>query len=180
VIGLAAAFRRSVIAEGVETIEHGSMLLQLGCDHAQGYGVARPMPAADFPAWAQNWKPDVAWGNVTVASRDGLPLLFAYVEHRAWVDALVTFLREGTSDHFPHNHHPCRLGNWLETTGQEHFSEQPAYKEVAALHQQVHSFATELIALHASPERANALKHLDKLYNLRDALLERLRQLAMV
>jgi hypothetical protein len=92
----------------------------------------------------------------------------------------VTFLREGTSDHFPHNHHPCRLGNWLETTGLEHFSEQPAYKEVAALHQQVHSFATELIALHASPERANALKHLDKLYNLRDALLERLRQLAMV
>jgi len=43
VIGLAAAFRRQVIAEGVETIEHGEVLLQLGCDLAQGYGIARPM-----------------------------------------------------------------------------------------------------------------------------------------
>jgi predicted signal transduction protein with EAL and GGDEF domain len=42
VIGLARAFGRRVIAEGVETIEHGEMLLQLGCEHAQGYGVARP------------------------------------------------------------------------------------------------------------------------------------------
>lgn len=31
-ISLAAAFRREVIAEGVETIEHGKMLLQLGCE----------------------------------------------------------------------------------------------------------------------------------------------------
>jgi EAL domain-containing protein (putative c-di-GMP-specific phosphodiesterase class I) len=50
VIGLATAFRRKVIAEGVETVEHGEMLLQLGCDLAQGYGIARPMPAADLPA----------------------------------------------------------------------------------------------------------------------------------
>jgi EAL domain-containing protein (putative c-di-GMP-specific phosphodiesterase class I) len=34
-----------VIAEGVETVEHGEMLLQLGCELAQGYGIARPMPA---------------------------------------------------------------------------------------------------------------------------------------
>lgn len=31
VIGLAGAFRRDVIAEGVETIAHGTLLLQLGC-----------------------------------------------------------------------------------------------------------------------------------------------------
>jgi diguanylate cyclase (GGDEF)-like protein/PAS domain S-box-containing protein len=51
VIGLAAAFKREVIAEGVETIAHGTLLLQLGCELAQGYGIARPMPAAQLPAW---------------------------------------------------------------------------------------------------------------------------------
>ena len=61
VIGLASAFSRSVIAEGVETVAHGSKLLQLGCDRAQGYGVARPMPAAEFPEWVRNCKPDAAW-----------------------------------------------------------------------------------------------------------------------
>ena len=45
VIGLASAFRRDVIAEGVETVAHGSLLLQLGCELAQGYGIARPMSA---------------------------------------------------------------------------------------------------------------------------------------
>jgi EAL domain-containing protein (putative c-di-GMP-specific phosphodiesterase class I) len=39
VIGLAKAFRRDMIAEGVETIAHGLALLQLGCELAQGYGI---------------------------------------------------------------------------------------------------------------------------------------------
>ena len=61
VISLAGAFQREVIAEGVETIEHGTALLQLGCELAQGYGIARPMPANDIPAWMTNWKPDLSW-----------------------------------------------------------------------------------------------------------------------
>lgn len=61
VIHLAEAFEREVIAEGVETIEHGTALLQLGCKLAQGYCIAKPMPANDMPAWLNDWKPDDAW-----------------------------------------------------------------------------------------------------------------------
>ncbi len=61
VVGLASAFRREVIAEGVETVPHGQMLLSLGCELAQGYGIARPMPAAELPAWAASWRPDESW-----------------------------------------------------------------------------------------------------------------------
>jgi len=61
VIGLATVFHRQVIAEGVETIEHGTKLLSLGCVLAQGYGIARPMPAAKVPNWVVTWQPDVAW-----------------------------------------------------------------------------------------------------------------------
>ncbi|GAB2524472.1 EAL domain-containing protein [Simplicispira piscis] len=61
VIGLAHAFHREVIAEGVETIAHGTLLLPLGCERAQGYGIARPMPASELPHWVQHWKPDHAW-----------------------------------------------------------------------------------------------------------------------
>ncbi|WP_394787630.1 EAL domain-containing protein [Rhodoferax sp.] len=61
VIGLAAAFRREVIAEGVETIAHGESLLNLGCHLAQGYGIARPMPGGDMPQWVASWHLDVAW-----------------------------------------------------------------------------------------------------------------------
>lgn len=61
VITLAKLFKRKVIAEGVETIEHGTALLQLGCELAQGHGIARPMPARDIPSWIINWKPDDNW-----------------------------------------------------------------------------------------------------------------------
>lgn len=55
VIGLAKIFKREVIAEEVETIEHGVALLKLGSELAQGYGIARPMPAADIPEWLDTW-----------------------------------------------------------------------------------------------------------------------------
>ncbi|MBA6389307.1 EAL domain-containing protein [Colwellia sp. BRX10-3] len=61
VIALAKSFKREVIAEGVETIEHGAALLKLGCDLAQGYGIAKPMPASDIPQWVADWKPDTSW-----------------------------------------------------------------------------------------------------------------------
>jgi diguanylate cyclase (GGDEF)-like protein/PAS domain S-box-containing protein len=61
VVGLAKAFQRDVIAEGVETVAHGVVLLQLGCELAQGYGIARPMPAADIPKWYANWVADDSW-----------------------------------------------------------------------------------------------------------------------
>jgi EAL domain-containing protein (putative c-di-GMP-specific phosphodiesterase class I) len=61
IIGLATVFRRAVIAEGVETHAHGALLLKLGCDLAQGYGIARPMPAADIPAWVERWHTQAVW-----------------------------------------------------------------------------------------------------------------------
>jgi EAL domain-containing protein (putative c-di-GMP-specific phosphodiesterase class I) len=61
VIALAKSFNREVIAEGLETIEHGTALLKLGCELAQGYSIAKPMPASDIPEWIKGWKPDVSW-----------------------------------------------------------------------------------------------------------------------
>ena len=61
VIGLAKAFGRQVIAEGVETAAHGERLLALGCELAQGYGIARPMAPADLPAWVAAWSEKPAW-----------------------------------------------------------------------------------------------------------------------
>jgi diguanylate cyclase (GGDEF)-like protein/PAS domain S-box-containing protein len=61
VIGLARAFRRDVIAEGVETACHGARLLQLGCHFAQGYGIAHPMPPDAVPDWVATWQSEPAW-----------------------------------------------------------------------------------------------------------------------
>ncbi|MBH9578534.1 EAL domain-containing protein [Inhella proteolytica] len=61
VIQLAAAFHRQVIAEGVETMAHGAALLRLGCWLAQGYGIARPMPATEWAGWWEHWRAAETW-----------------------------------------------------------------------------------------------------------------------
>jgi EAL domain-containing protein (putative c-di-GMP-specific phosphodiesterase class I) len=65
VIGLAAAFHREVLAEGVETIAHGVKLIELGCQLAQGYGISRPMPPSAMPDWISSWRPDPLWTNAS-------------------------------------------------------------------------------------------------------------------
>ncbi|QFY41802.1 EAL domain-containing protein [Candidatus Methylospira mobilis] len=61
VIGLAHAFRRQTVAEGVETLALGAQLLQLGCDQAQGNGISEALPAAKLPDWIKNWKAPNEW-----------------------------------------------------------------------------------------------------------------------
>ena len=48
VVGLGRALNLEVLAEGVETEIQLAHLRQLGCDTAQGYLLARPMPASDI------------------------------------------------------------------------------------------------------------------------------------
>jgi diguanylate cyclase (GGDEF)-like protein len=53
VVGLGRALGLRVVAEGVETPQVWQRLADLGCDVAQGFGLARPMPAAQFERWAR-------------------------------------------------------------------------------------------------------------------------------
>jgi EAL domain-containing protein (putative c-di-GMP-specific phosphodiesterase class I) len=54
--GLAKQLGMSVVAEGVEDQADWDFVCKAGCDIAQGYFIARPMPAADIPAWIQSWQ----------------------------------------------------------------------------------------------------------------------------
>lgn len=51
VVHLAGAVGQATIAEGVETPEVWDALIDLGCGAAQGYHIARPMPAEQLRPW---------------------------------------------------------------------------------------------------------------------------------
>ncbi|MES2013954.1 MAG: EAL domain-containing protein [Pseudomonadota bacterium] len=178
VISLAEAFQRHVIAEGVETIEHGKLLLQLGCDLAQGYGIARPMPAAEMPDWVANWQPDPAWAKQQLLSRENLPLVFAAVEHRAWAKIQESYLKDGREVPPPLSHLDCRLAIWLKGDGLENYSNLAAFAAIEPLHRQVHALAEELCALRLHGQEAEALARLDEFYHLSGLLLKQLDVLA--
>ena len=177
IIGLASAFRRKVIAEGVETVEHGEMLLKLGCDLAQGYGIAQPMPADELKQWAKEWEPYPQWANVPEVSQVDLPLLYAGVEHRAWIAATEAFLKDTRDAPLQQDHHHCRFGNWIDSNGYDQYGEQPAFVTIQSLHKRIHKLTAKLMELHAHGHKSQALSRLNELHALRDALLEQLKLL---
>lgn len=55
-LSLARQLNIEVVAEGVEDQADWDFLRQAGCDLAQGYFIARPMPATDLPGWIETWE----------------------------------------------------------------------------------------------------------------------------
>ncbi|MEQ5871808.1 EAL domain-containing protein [Sagittula sp. NFXS13] len=51
VLGMADRLGLETLAEGVESVGEHALLAQLGCDHVQGFGIARPMPADQMVDW---------------------------------------------------------------------------------------------------------------------------------
>ncbi len=57
VITLCREFDRKVVAEGVEKAEQARILRELGCDFAQGFGIARGLPGHKVVEWMQKNNP---------------------------------------------------------------------------------------------------------------------------
>ena len=56
---LAHAMQIQTIAEGVETMNERRLLLELGCDVIQGFGIGKPMAADDATLWLEKFTPGV-------------------------------------------------------------------------------------------------------------------------
>jgi EAL domain-containing protein (putative c-di-GMP-specific phosphodiesterase class I) len=56
IIALGKAMSLEVVAEGVETDQQYAIVRRLGCDLAQGYFIARPMPAEQLRRWCGGYE----------------------------------------------------------------------------------------------------------------------------
>lgn len=57
-VSLARRLDLVVVAEGVETRADWDLVRAAGCDHAQGFWIARPMPGEAVLDWCRSWRPD--------------------------------------------------------------------------------------------------------------------------
>jgi diguanylate cyclase (GGDEF)-like protein/PAS domain S-box-containing protein len=153
VIGLADAFGREVIAEGVETTEHGLMLLIMGCEQAQGYGIARPLPANKFPHWFSDYRPNQEWqqcGNKYRTAKENKVKLFRLVSDQ-WQSQFVSCLKASPEsiEHWPiMNAKHCHCGNWLKRAKQEHLFDEECLDDLSKIHDEIHSTAHALLLKH--------------------------------
>ncbi len=58
-LGLAKQLGMITVAEGVEDRADWDLLRSTGCDLAQGYFIAKPMPAGEIPGWITAWEANV-------------------------------------------------------------------------------------------------------------------------
>lgn len=177
IIGLSKAFNHNVIAEGVESVEHGTLLLQLGCQFAQGYYIAKPMPSAAIPQWIATWKPDKAWTKQNAVPKEDVPLLFAATKHRAWVHEVQQYLQNKISYISALNAHECRFGKWLHEGEKEQYALQEPFQNLTYLHDAVHLYGTKAIECKQNGTSEEAKEWLEKMLHSSRLLLENLNQL---
>ena len=148
VIGLADSFNRNIIAEGVETTNHGLMLLLMGCEQAQGYGVAKPMPANEFAAWFSNYTPNYEWqlcGKelLSKSKKECDRKLFRLTtEH--WKNSFVENIilgAESIVDWPVMDAEQCPCGFWIKRAMRAQLFEDSDLKQLKKTHEKVHLIA---------------------------------------
>jgi len=148
VISLAGAFQREIIAEGVESAEHGRLLLQLNCDHAQGYGIAKPMPADMVVDWVREWRPDPMWQAISDLHWDAAdyPMLIAEIQLRNWVSQIVYASNEGLAASCRSIDDPAasEFGAWYYGDHQHDYESHPVFAEIDGPYRRLHRIAGQI------------------------------------
>jgi len=150
VVGLASSFRRGVTAEGVESIDHILLLMEMGCFLMQGYCLGRPMPAQQVVPWTKSFKPDPLWQlhNAKRPTRSYFELLLAEASHRHWIERIVANAGDSKDDddELLADHRQCQLGRWYYGEGEKLFGKESWFRSLEHAHQQIHLTAARLRA----------------------------------
>ena len=166
-LALASSFGRNCIAEGVESIQHGEMLLRMGCEWGQGYAIGHPMPAHEFEQWLHTWQVPLSWKGFKPDSRSALPVPFTYADHRVWISQMIDYL-SGKAQVPPQ---PETLQYWRDQSGRPTFFGKDPDDQVDVLHQSIQQLAHTLSEM-KNAGRVEALRAgIDKLQRLQADLL---------
>lgn len=168
VVGLAQAFKRNVIAEGVESMEHGLALLNIGCSIVQGYAVAAPMPASAVADWVRRYHPYSEWS--AFAHNPPTPqqaqLLLMQIEVDQLVKHIGEQLREssGVRQHWPMmNPKKSYLSNWVLQAEKDKCFDRTLLDELLYDHSELLRISEHLKQLYQDGKAAVALAEFGEL-----------------
>jgi diguanylate cyclase (GGDEF)-like protein/PAS domain S-box-containing protein len=149
VIALSKSFNRNVIAEGVESTAHGLMLLLMGCEQAQGYGIAKPIPAVAFVQWLSHYIPNENWLLCANEQRDNKEKSLAIFKliTTQWKDNLRRKIVSSPDDLVPWpilDGQRCHCGNWIHQKKQEQLFEEEVLEQLEQAHTEIHIIANAM------------------------------------
>jgi hypothetical protein len=178
VIGVARAFDCGVVAEGLETPEQGMLLLDLGCELAQGFYIARPMEAHSIPAWVESYTPPTQWASATGGPASAeVDLLLLEPQQKAWLDQFERYLRHPADARLQlRSLMSCPLARWLAGDAAENYASFDAFKPILPLHQALRTASVALVLCRERDEPCRP-EMIDALHQASGRLVSQLRRL---
>nr|WP_275957819.1 EAL domain-containing protein [Rhabdochromatium marinum] len=174
VVNLSHAFKRAVIAEGVETPAHAAVLTWLGCRFGQGYGFARPMPAEAVIDWYRHWTAQPGWSAEADDSlTSDLALMLKVQNCRYWIHHLQNLLEHPPPDLPGAQSDPrlSRFDQWLSSPERSYCHELNQSPGVADQHQRLRQLVFELLTHLRAGDPAPAQARLPELLHAQEDLL---------
>lgn len=151
VIALAQSFNIQVIAEGVESITHGEVLLAMGCNQAQGYALTKPLPIKQLNIFLTAYKPFTQWCDQAELLKNykqaRLSLFYFYLKH--WLHQLQEslFADPEIKTEWPiTNLSDSHCGIWLEKAQYHHYFDNVTLTKVTQYHQHIFQSGNDLLA----------------------------------
>jgi len=149
VIGLSNSFNREIIAEGIETTNHGLMLLIMGCHEAQGYGIARPMPSTDLQNWLSDYSPNQEWldcaTNIrTDKERKLKSFMLTFAQWQKHFEKNINSEPENVEQWPILKRTNCHCGVWINRARQDYLFEDKWLNKLDEAHNTMHNIADDL------------------------------------
>lgn len=182
VIRLAEAFDRNVVAEGVESVWEGQMLMLMGCENAQGDAIAKPMPANEFPQWKANFQPFPEWSAFKERSlnqRETMIELFR-LSLNHWGSKFENALLSNstTEDEWPvidqqHSH----FSGWRKRCRKDNLITSEALSKIEADQKQLYRLANEIRKQYQEGNVERARQRLPEIQTLIQAIQQQFNEL---
>jgi diguanylate cyclase (GGDEF)-like protein/PAS domain S-box-containing protein len=180
ILRISDTLKRPVVAEGVESVEIGMILLSLGCRYAQGYAIAKPMPSEDIHKWFQDWNRGDIWVNLpeyTSGSKDSYDINVAIFSHREWVKAVEKYIDgDGKKPNLDGN--KCQFIRWYRGIGKSRYGHIDEFRPIRQEHTRLHQIGEKIESLLEMGEREEVYKALETLKESSERLISLLVDLA--
>lgn len=143
--GLAQALGKRLVVEGVETAEILDAVRIMGVEYAQGYGIARPMPAGAVPGWLDGKPP-------RKPTRTPRTLLGVYAAHLRVVETCRLLMEQPLPIErrsAVRDPHACGIGRYLDACGAH---DGPCGEAHKRFHEVMDRYATDRAAWQAGAD----------------------------
>jgi diguanylate cyclase (GGDEF)-like protein len=154
VLEMATRLDRFVVAEGVETLEIGVILMGLGCQYAQGYGIARPMDEFNVEGWLEEWSGEVSWHSLHEHTiyHPNSEINIAIYSHARWLEQIENSLKDETIPFPASDYTQCQFARWYRGIGKHKYSANETFAFIQKIHYELHAIAQQIQVAHQNKD----------------------------